>query len=159
MEIAADRWGADVVTGGLQKCLGGPSGSSPITISDAAAEHILTRRHVEKGIARDDIRNGNGAMIGSNYFDLAMVMDYWSPKRLNHHTEATTMLYGARECARVVLGEGLDNRFARHAAAGRAMTAGLRAMGLTVFGDDAHRMTNVTGVWIPEGWTARRSAS
>jgi (S)-ureidoglycine-glyoxylate aminotransferase len=69
------------------------------------------------------------------------------------------MLYGARECARVVLGEGLDNRFARHAAAGRAMTAGLRAMGLTVFGDDAHRMTNVTGVWIPEGWTARRSAS
>jgi (S)-ureidoglycine-glyoxylate aminotransferase len=51
-----DRWGADVVTGGLQKCLGGPSGSSPITISDAAAEHILTRRHVEKGIARDDIR-------------------------------------------------------------------------------------------------------
>jgi (S)-ureidoglycine-glyoxylate aminotransferase len=76
-------------------------------------------------------------MIGSNYFDLAMVMDYWSPKRLNHHTEATTMLYGARECARVVLGEGLPARFARHAAAGRAMTAGLRAMGLTVFGDDA----------------------
>jgi (S)-ureidoglycine-glyoxylate aminotransferase len=31
------------------------------------------------------------------------------------------------------------------------MTAGARAMGLKVFGDDAHRMTNVTGVWIPEG--------
>jgi (S)-ureidoglycine-glyoxylate aminotransferase len=45
-------------------------------------------------------------MIGSNYFDLAMVMDYWGPKRLNHHTEATTMLYGARECARVVLAKG-----------------------------------------------------
>lgn len=151
MEIASDRWGADVVTGGLQKCLGGPSGSSPITISQAAAAHILHRRHVEKGIARDDIEDGIGAMIGSNYFDLAMVMDYWSPKRLNHHTEATTMLYGARECARVVLAEGLPARFARHAAAGRAMTAGARAMGLNVFGDDAHRMTNVTGVWIPEG--------
>ncbi|WP_068090132.1 pyridoxal-phosphate-dependent aminotransferase family protein [Novosphingobium rosa] len=151
MEIASDRWGADVVTGGLQKCLGGPSGSSPITISEAAAAHILHRRHVEKGIARDDIEDGIGAMIGSNYFDLAMVMDYWGPKRLNHHTEATTMLYGARECARVVLAEGLPARFARHAAAGRAMTAGARAMGLKVFGDDAHRMTNVTGVWIPEG--------
>ncbi|WP_206244003.1 pyridoxal-phosphate-dependent aminotransferase family protein [Novosphingobium terrae] len=151
MAIASDRWGADVVTGGLQKCLGGPSGSSPITISHAAAEHILHRRHVEKGIARDDIEDGIGAMIGSNYFDLAMVMDYWGPKRLNHHTEATTMLYGARECARVVLAEGLPARFARHAAAGRAMTAGARAMGLKVFGDDAHRMTNVTGVWIPEG--------
>lgn len=156
MEIASDRWGADVVTGGLQKCLGGPSGSSPITISDAAAGHILHRRHVEKGIARDDIRNGNGAMIGSNYFDLAMVMDYWGPKRLNHHTEATTMLYGARECARVALGEGLPARFARHAAAGRAMTAGLRAMGLQVFGDDAHRMTNVTGVWIPDSVDGER---
>ena len=31
------------------------------------------------------------------------------------------------------------------------MSAGVRAMGLTVYGDDAHRMTNVTGVWIPAG--------
>lgn len=151
MAIEADAWGVDVVTGGLQKCLGGPSGSAPITISDRAAEHIAARRHVEKGIVRDDIANGAGARIGSNYFDLAMVMDYWSEKRLNHHTEATTMLYGARECARVALGEGLEARFARHAAAGRAVVAGARAMGLTIFGDDAHRMTNVTGILIPEG--------
>ena len=80
-----------------------------------------------------------------------MIIDYWSDKRLNHHTEATSMLYAARECARVALGEGLDARFARHRKAGAAMTAGLRAMGLRVFGDDAHRMTNVTGVYIPEG--------
>ena len=151
MAVETDAWGADVVTGGLQKCMGGPSGSSPITISDRAAEFILSRRHVERGIARDDLDEGPGRRIGSNYFDLAMVMDYWSPKRLNHHTEATTMLYGARECARVVLGEGLEVRFARHAAAGRAVTAGVRALGLKVFGDDAHRMTNVTGIWIPEG--------
>ena len=151
MEIASDRWGIDIVTGGLQKCLGGPSGSSPITISDAAADHIFSRRHVERGIRRDDIADGTGQRIGSNYFDLAMIMDYWSEKRLNHHTEATSMLYAARECARVALGEGLAARFARHARAGAAMTAGLRALGLTVFGDDAHRMTNVTGAWIPEG--------
>jgi (S)-ureidoglycine-glyoxylate aminotransferase len=151
MEIAADRWGVDIVTGGLQKCLGGPSGSSPITISDRAAEHIFSRRHVEKGIVRDDIANSNGPRILSNYFDLAMVMDYWSEKRLNHHTEATTMLYGARECARVVLGEGLEARYARHAAAGRAATAGARAMGLQVFGNDDTRMTNVTAIHIPHG--------
>jgi (S)-ureidoglycine-glyoxylate aminotransferase len=156
MEIAADRWGIDVVTGGLQKCLGGPSGSAPITISDAAAAQIAARRHVERGIRRDDIRDGAGLRIGSNYFDLAMIMDYWSEKRLNHHTEATSMLYAARECARVALGEGLALRFARHAASGRAMTAGLRAMGLTVFGDDAHRMTNVTGVFIPDGIDGER---
>jgi len=156
MEIAADRWDADIVTGGLQKCLGGPSGSAPITISDAAAEHIVSRRHVEAGIRAAGTVDGNGARIGSNYFDLAMIMDYWSEKRLNHHTEATSMLYAARECARVALGEGLDARYARHAAAGRAVTAGLRAMGLTVFGDDRFRMTNVTGVYIPEGIDGER---
>jgi (S)-ureidoglycine-glyoxylate aminotransferase len=156
MEIAADRWGVDVVTGGLQKCLGGPSGSAPITISDHAADHIFARRHVEAGIRRDDISDGAGVRISSNYFDLAMVMDYWSEKRLNHHTEATSMLYGARECARIMLGEGLERRYARHAGAGRAMTAGLRAMGLTVFGEDAHRMTNVTGAYIPQGVDGER---
>lgn len=159
MEIATDRWGIDVVTGGLQKCLGGPSGSAPITISDRAAAHIARRRHVERGIRRDDIDDGEGPRIGSNYFDLAMVMDYWSEKRLNHHTEATTMLYGARECARVALGEGLPARFLRHARAGAAMAAGLEALGLTLFGDRAHRMTNVTAAYIPEsvdGETVRR---
>jgi len=156
MEIAADRWDVDVVTGGLQKCLGGPSGSAPITISDTAAAHIATRRHVERGIRRDDMEDGAGPRIGSNYFDLAMIMDYWSEKRLNHHTEATSMLYAARECARVMLGEGLAARYTRHAAAGRAMAAGARAMGLKLFGDDAHRMTNVTGILIPEGVDGER---
>ncbi len=151
MEIAAERWGADIVTAGLQKCLGGPSGSAPITVSDRAAERIFVRRHVEQGIRRADIADGTGPRIPSNYFDLAMIMDYWSDKRLNHHTEATSMLYAARECARVALAEGLEARFARHRKAGAAMTAGVRAMGLTVFGTDAHRMTNVTGVHIPEG--------
>lgn len=151
MELAADRWAVDVVSGGLQKCLGGPSGSAPITLSEAAAEHIFARRHVERGIVRDDLDDGEGPRIGSNYFDLAMVMDYWSDKRLNHHTEATTMLYGARECARIVLQEGLENRWARHRAAGRAVTAGARALGLEVFGDHRHRMSNVTGIVIPAG--------
>lgn len=61
------------------------------------------------------------------------------------------MLYAAREAARIMVEEGLEARFARHAAASRAMGAGLRAMGLTLFGSDAHRMANVTGVYIPEG--------
>jgi (S)-ureidoglycine-glyoxylate aminotransferase len=90
-------------------------------------------------------------MIRSNYFDLAMLMDYWGPERLNHHTEATSMLYAARECARIVLGEGLDACFARHRQAGAAVAAGLSAMGLKLYGDQRHRMPNVNGVLIPDG--------
>ena len=32
-----------------------------------------------------------------------------------------------------------------------AMAAGLSAMGLMLYGDGAHRMSNVTGAFIPEG--------
>jgi (S)-ureidoglycine-glyoxylate aminotransferase len=157
MPAPVDAWGADIVTAGLQKCLGGPSGSAPITISDKAAEHIFSRRHVERGLATAGAAIGTyGLRIASNYFDLAMIMDYWSEKRLNHHTEAASMLYAARECARLTLEEGLEARFARHAAAGSAVVAGLKAMGLSLYGDPAHKMTNVTGVYIPDGVDGER---
>ncbi|HEY2051738.1 MAG TPA: alanine--glyoxylate aminotransferase family protein [Caulobacteraceae bacterium] len=149
MDVAVDRWGADIVTAGLQKCLGGPPGSAPITLSDRAAELIMGRRHVERGLGASPAAAGR--RIASNYFDLAMLMDYWSERRLNHHTEATTMLYGARECARIVVEEGLSARISRHAACGAAMAAGVSAIGLQVYGDSDHRMTNVTAALVPPG--------
>jgi (S)-ureidoglycine-glyoxylate aminotransferase len=83
--------------------------------------------------------------------DLAMIMDYWSDAGLNHHTEATTMLYGARECARIFVQEGLQAAYARHAAASRAVVAGLQGMKLKLYGDQANKMPNVTGVYVPDG--------
>jgi (S)-ureidoglycine-glyoxylate aminotransferase len=94
-----DAWGVDAVTAGLQKCLAGPSGSAPLSLSDRAVEVVRSRHSVEAGIREpgDDVQDDP---IRSNYFDLGMVLDYWGPRRLNHHTEATSMLYAARECAR-----------------------------------------------------------
>lgn len=156
MPVPVDEWQADMVTAGLQKCLGGPPGIAPITLSDRAAERIRARRHVERGLRTGATPAGPGRRIASNYFDLAMVMDYWSELRLNHHTEATSMLYAARECARIVLEEGLPARWARHALAGAAMQAGVAAMGLRVFGDLKHRMPNVIGIEIPAGIDGER---
>jgi (S)-ureidoglycine-glyoxylate aminotransferase len=151
MDVQSDAWHLDVVTAGLQKCMGGPSGSAPLTLNERAERRISRRRHVEQGLQDSRYKAGEGPAIQSNYFDLAMIMDYWSDSALNHHTEATTMLYAARECARVVLQEGLPNVFARHALASKALTAGLTAMGLDLFGDLSHKMPNVTGVHIPAG--------
>jgi (S)-ureidoglycine-glyoxylate aminotransferase len=106
---------------------------------------------VEQGLRTPGVQEGEGPVIRSNYFDLAMIMDYWSDKALNHHTEATTMLYAARECARILLQEGLPNAFARHSLASRALVAGLQAINLKIFGDVAHKMPSVTGVHIPQG--------
>ncbi|NIP45111.1 MAG: aminotransferase class V-fold PLP-dependent enzyme [Gammaproteobacteria bacterium] len=151
MDLQTDNWQIDSVTAGLQKCLSGPPGSAPITFNERVEELVLKRKHVERGIRDDADRDAQGPIIKSNYFDLPMLMDYWSERRLNHHTEATSMLYAARECARIVLMEGFEARFARHALTSRALTAGLSAMGLELFGDQAHKMPNVTGVHIPDG--------
>lgn len=150
MPVEVDGWQLDAVSAGLQKCMSGPPGCAPITFNDRVVEVVQRRKHVEEGIRPAEFVPGEGSRIRSNYFDLPMLMDYWGPTRLNHHTEATAMLYAARECARVVLQEGLDARFERHRLTSRALRAGLEAMGLHLFGDPAHRMANVTGVYIPE---------
>ena len=149
-ELKVDEWHLDAVSAGLQKCLGGPSGSAPVTLSEQAAEVINRRKHVEAGIKAAHHTAGEDTIIGSNYFDLAMIMDYWGPERLNHHTEATSMLYAARECARIFLEEGADNVIARHKIAGDAMAQGLSAMGLKLFGQQDFKMNNVVGVYIPQ---------
>jgi (S)-ureidoglycine-glyoxylate aminotransferase len=151
MEFAADAWQIDAVSAGLQKCLAGPPGSAPVTFNDRVAEAVRHRTHVERGIRDPEGQEGTDPPIQSNYFDLPMLMDYWGERRLNHHTEATSMLYAARECARILLEEGLDASHARHRLASRALTAGLSAMGLELFGDQRHKMANVTGVVIPPG--------
>ncbi|MGO2414952.1 pyridoxal-phosphate-dependent aminotransferase family protein [Cobetia crustatorum] len=150
--LKTDEWGLDAVTAGLQKCLAGPSGSSPLTLSSRAVEVVHGRRHVEAGISsgRDRLTDP-GARIRSNYFDLSMILDYWGELRLNHHTEATSMLYGARECARLLNNEGMENAIDRHALHGQAMVEGLKGLGLEMFGDQAHRMHNVSAAVIPAG--------
>ena len=149
-DFASDAWGIDAATAGLQKCLGGPSGSAPTTLSPRAVEVVRSRAHVEAGL-REDSDSDHGVRIASNYFDLGMVLDYWGPRRLNHHTEATSMLYAARECARLLVEEGLEAAVERHRLHGAAMLAGVQALGLSVFGDLAHKMHNVVAVAIPAG--------
>jgi (S)-ureidoglycine-glyoxylate aminotransferase len=146
-----DEWGVDAATAGLQKCLGGPSGSAPVTLSPAAVAAIDRRKQVEAGLRTADDVAPPGAPIVSNYLDLAQIMEYWGPRRLNHHTEATSMLYAARECARLLAAEGVGTAVARHARHGAAMLAGVRGLGLEVFGDVAHKMHNVLAVRIPGG--------
>jgi len=145
----ADAWQIDAASAGLQKCLSGPPGIAPVTFNSRVEDVLKHRKHVEQGIRTPGVVEGNGPRIQSNYFDLAMLMDYWGPRRLNHHTQAASMLYAARECARVVLGEGLQRGIARHRRTSAALRAGLEAMRLELFGDSRYRMANVTGVVIP----------
>ncbi len=150
VDFQTDAWQVDAVIGGAQKCLSIPSGITPITFNDRFAAAINQRKRVEQGVrTSDDLMQEN--FITSNYFDLTQLMDYWSDRRLNHHTEATVMVYALREGLRLALEEGLQNRFARHIYHQKAIKESLRAMGFTIFGDQAHEMTNMTCVEIPHG--------
>ncbi|MXP66958.1 alanine--glyoxylate aminotransferase family protein [Pantoea sp. Nvir] len=148
--LETDGWGLDAVSAGMQKCLGGPSGTSPITLSPTMESAIRKRQCFEEGIRTVAHKDGDEEMIYSNYFDLSMIISYWGPERLNHHTEATTALFGARECARLIIQEGLGDGIARHKLHGNALMRGIQGIGLEIFGDLQHKMNNVLGVVIPK---------
>ncbi|MDQ0194956.1 pyridoxal-phosphate-dependent aminotransferase family protein [Paenibacillus wynnii] len=149
--VETDAWMLDAVIGGTQKCLSVPSGMAPITYNERAEAKLLTRKRVERGLRTGDVQPGELSFVRSNYFDLGMLQDYWSPKRLNHHTEMTSMLYALREGLRLTLEEGLAARFARHVLHEKALVEGLTAMGLHLYGDPESKLTVVTCVLIPEG--------
>ena len=149
-DLRVDEWGIDIATTGLQKCFGGPSGMAPITVSDRAVAVMEERKSIEAGVA-DSAREIAAKRIRSNYFDMPQIFDYWGPRHLNHHTEATHMLYATHEAARIIVNEGIDNVIERHRINGAAMSAAIEGMGLKLYGDQSHRMNDVIGVVIPEG--------
>lgn len=150
-EVKVDEWKLSACISGTQKCVSAPSGSALITYNRQIEEIVRARKRVEKGIRTADDVSGTLPGIPSNYLDLGQLEDYWSPRRLNHHTEATSMQYAVHEALRCIVEETLEERFARHKLNDAALTAGLTAMGLTIFGDIAHKMPVVTAINIPEG--------
>jgi serine---pyruvate transaminase len=55
----------------------------------------------------------------------------------------------------MLLEEGLEAAFTRHAALGRACREGAKAMGLTLFSPDEERSAIVTAILTPDGVDAR----
>ncbi|GAE26103.1 serine-pyruvate aminotransferase [Halalkalibacter wakoensis JCM 9140] len=150
-DVRTDEWNIDGLITGTQKCLSVPAGMAPLTYNDRIEAILQERKSIEKGLVSDSISANNSRKIRSNYLDLSQLQDYWSPARLNHHTEATTMLYGLYEGLRLILEEGLEERFERHRLNERALVKGIEAMGLSLFGDAEHKLPTVTCVNIPEG--------
>lgn len=148
MEFKTDEWNIDAVISGTQKCLSVPTGMAPLTYNTRVEKILAERKKIERGLKVDDY---NKRMISTNYLDLSQIQEYWGPARLNHHTEATSMLYALREGLRIVQEEGLEARFVRHKMNERAIIAGIEAMGLKIFGDREAKMPTVTCVEIPEG--------
>ncbi|MDU5510567.1 alanine--glyoxylate aminotransferase family protein [Enterococcus gilvus] len=146
--IYVDEWKVDMAIGGTQKCVSVPSGMSLITYNDRVEKVLTSRYQKELGLSKVD-RNDNP--ISSNYLDLSQLQRYWNSERINHHTEATTMIYALHEGLRAMINEGIENVWARHQLNDDAIVAGIQAMGLGFFGNMATKMPTVTPILIPEG--------
>ncbi|MBP1040784.1 alanine--glyoxylate aminotransferase family protein [Vagococcus sp. BWB3-3] len=146
--IKVDEWGIDIAIAGTQKCLSVPSGLSLITYNDKVEKVLDSRYQKELGLSKE-FRNDRH--IASNYLDLSQLQRYWSSERINHHTEATSLIYALHEGLRLLLNEGIDNSYARHQLNDQAIVAGITAMGLEMYGDPETKMPTVTPIMVPEG--------
>ncbi|QCP51904.1 aminotransferase class V-fold PLP-dependent enzyme [Trinickia violacea] len=128
-----DEWGVDVTVSGSQKGLMLPPGISFNAISPKAIEASQT------------------AKLPRSFWDWTEIVEmnktgYWP------YTPNTNLLYGLAESIEMILGEGLDNVFARHQRLAEACRRAVRAWGLEIqCADPAVYSPVLTGVMTPEG--------
>ncbi len=133
--VKVDEWKIDACYSGTQKCLSIPPGLAPISFSPAAVEVIANRK----------------TKVASWYLDMNFIRNYWGSERVYHHTAPINAIYGFHEGLRLILEEGLENRWARHKANHELLVAGLAEMGLGILPDPGFRLWSLNAVTIPDG--------
>jgi alanine-glyoxylate transaminase/serine-glyoxylate transaminase/serine-pyruvate transaminase len=133
IDYRADEWGVDVTVAGSQKGLMLPPGLSFNAVSDKARAA------------------GRSARLPRSYWDweemLAANATGYFP-----YTPATNLLYGLDVALGMLLEEGLDNVFARHARHAEATRRTVRAWGLEILcADPAEYSNSLTAVLMPAG--------
>jgi alanine-glyoxylate transaminase/serine-glyoxylate transaminase/serine-pyruvate transaminase len=135
VEVKIDDWEVDVCYSGTQKCLSCPPGLAPITFNSRAVEKLKNRKEA----------------VQSWYLDMTMLEKYWGPDRVYHHTAPISMIYALRESLRLVLEEGLRQRWERHRKYHNALVSGLEKLGLSMLVEKKYRTPMLNSVIIPEG--------
>ncbi|MCC6406860.1 MAG: alanine--glyoxylate aminotransferase family protein [Planctomycetes bacterium] len=133
--VGVDRARIDVVYSCSQKGLSCTSGLSPVSFSPRAMEAIARRKQ----------------RVASFYLDIALLERYWHGDHLYHHTACSNLFAALHEATRLVLEEGLEARFARHARLSKALVAGLEGLGLELLVPAHQRLPQLLAVKIPDG--------
>ncbi|HMK64025.1 MAG TPA: alanine--glyoxylate aminotransferase family protein, partial [Acidimicrobiales bacterium] len=138
IELDVDGWGIDVAYSGTQKCLGVPPGLAPLTMGERAWSRRVDRP-------------------ASWYLDLGLIAGYvdGTSGRTYHHTAPVSMVFALHAGLGVLLEEGLEHCWRRHAQCGQALHDGLEAMGLELVAPEDHRLPQLTTVRVPEGLPAQ----
>ncbi|HVU26052.1 MAG TPA: alanine--glyoxylate aminotransferase family protein [Opitutus sp.] len=136
-ELRVDEWGIDAIYSGTQKCLNCPPGLAPVSFGARALAAMDARK----------------TKVQSWYLDVSMLRKYYTGGggggRVYHHTAPVNMTYALHEALTIVLEEGLDARWERHAQMHRRLRAGLEAMGLSYV--PARSLHTLNCVRVPDG--------
>jgi alanine-glyoxylate transaminase / serine-glyoxylate transaminase / serine-pyruvate transaminase len=133
--VRIDDWQVDAVYSGTQKCLSCPPGLSPVSLSPRAMEVATNRKQ----------------KVQSWYLDVNLLASYWGQERVYHHTAPISMNYALHEALRLVLEEGLENRWQRHQRNHELLVQGLSKLGLTIGSQPGHQLWQLNAVTVPEG--------
>jgi alanine-glyoxylate transaminase / serine-glyoxylate transaminase / serine-pyruvate transaminase len=133
--VRIDDWQVDAVYSGTQKCLSCPPGLSPVSLSPRALE-VATKR---------------SRKVQSWYLDVNLLASYWGQERVYHHTAPISMNYALHEALRLVLVEGLENRWQRHQQQHEALKKGLAELGLSIASQEGHQLWQLNAVTVPTG--------
>jgi serine---pyruvate transaminase len=132
--LRTDEWGVDVVVAGSQKALMTPPGLGFVSVSERAM-----RAHQE-------------STMPCFYFDWTAAKKAYSKEPAQTAwTPAVSLIIQLDVALQQLLEEGLENVFERHVLLGRAARAGIKGMGLNLFGPDEDLNSAVTAAWVPEG--------
>ena len=129
-----DAWGIDVVLTAAQKCLGTPPGLAVLVLSAPAME-----------------KRRNLGRIPAYYSDLLRWLPIMHDPAKYFSTPCVNEIRAFAEGTRVVLEEGLEDRFERHELFAAALRAGLSALGFTFFTDPRFFAPTLSVVRYPEG--------
>ena len=133
--VEFDRTGIDIAYSCTQKGLSCPPGLSPIAMSKRAMDYLAARTTSPR----------------SWYLDLKLIRDYSTVSHRYHHTAPISMFYALREALLVIVDEGIENRWERHRRSHKSFVEGIEAMGLRMYVPEAHRITTLNTVCVPEG--------
>lgn len=136
IEYLMDEWGVDVTVAGSQKGLMLPPGLSFNAVSDKA------------------LRASESAGLPRSYWDWADILSA-NAGNFFPYTPATNLLYGLREAIRMLLEEGLDAVFERHARHAEAARRAVAGWGLELWCRNPDELSNsLTAVSMPDGHDA-----
>ena len=146
IDVRTDEWGVDLNMTGSQKCLAAPLGMALVSVSPRAWAAMERRKKPAHSYAYDLLRWREQWVPVSRGGKVPDGTARRQPVSIpTHLTEAM------RVAVRLILEEGLEHRFRRHAVAAGALRAGVAAMGLEMFPDASILSNTVSSIKAPQG--------